>query len=308
MKRTSLIGFVIIVTTWLSACDTVQPESAGTLVVEAYFDSGKPLPRVKVHQTAVIDALLSDVRIGVTDAVVTLTLNGIRINYIPVADSGGIYRPESSETVFLNALDHFTLTVSSDSRRVSGSGMIPPKINISNVRVNAPDSAIEAVLIDSLNLGLDSLNIAIDARDGYIFPVEVSIDWLPPENVRSDDEFWVETRLNPRQQFSSSLLDFFLLFKQILPEEEFKMRPNGVHHWTGIYAVTVPHKDSTLPVHELKISLLRGDQSFARFATTTNEPNRRAPVGNVLGGIGFIGGVSLDSLRITVKQGPSKNR
>jgi hypothetical protein len=96
-------------------------------------------------------------------------------------------------------------------------------------------------------------------------------------------------------------LNFFLLSEQVLPESGILPDKLGVRHWKGIYAVPVPRSDSSFPAHELKVSILRGERSFAQFATTRNEPGRRAPVSNVIGGIGFIGGISLHKVRISVE-------
>jgi len=301
VRKRQACPFIFIIALGLGACDTIQPERTGTLVVEAYFNAGQPLPPVSVHQTADVNALLSDARIGVSDAVVQATLNGSIVEYEAVADSDGLYRPKTTVEYLLLPLDQFSLRVTSGTREVIGSGLVPPEIQMVNVKAIVPDQPIEAVLIDSLKLGLDSLGVIIDANEGFIYPVEVFIEWAKPDIPMIDNDFWIETSLDPVQQFSSSLLDFFLLSEQVLPESGILADEKGRLHWTGIYAIPVPLSDSSFPTHELKISILRSEQSFARFATTRNEPKRREPVGNVIGGIGFIGGVSLDSLRISVE-------
>ena len=95
--------------------------------------------------------------------------------------------------------------------------------------------SIVAENISAQNIRLKLQDVAlIDANEGFIYPVEVSIDWAKPDQSRSSDDFWI-----------------------------------------GIYPAPVPRSDSSLPRHELKISILRGEQSVARFAVTRNEPERR---------------------------------
>lgn len=289
----------------MQACDTIQPENAGLLVVEAYFNTDHPLPRVSVHRSAPIDARLDDVQRPVSDANVVVTHNGTAISFVPVDDSAGVYRSPEGIDLILKALDSVDLRVTYDDQQVDGSGRIPPPVSIGGVRVIAPEKAIEAVLIDSLNLGIDSLNVAIIASEGYIFPIEVELSWTVLDGGSESDDFWIQTRLDPIQKFSSSLLDFFLLSTQVLPENEIEVSSDPVlgtvRRWTGIYAIPVPGADDILPPHELKVSLLRSGSDFARLATTVDEPDRRSPAGNVRGGIGFVGGISVDSLSIPVQ-------
>lgn len=302
-RRLLFVGLGLLLA--IQACDTVQPEKTGLLVVEAYFNADRSLPRVSVHQSSPIDASLAEVKYPVSDANVVVTHNGTVIPYMPVGDSAGTYRPELGKDVVLRALDSIDLLVTREEQRVDGSGRIPPAISITDVNFIAPERAIEAVLIDSLNLGIDSLNVAIIASEGYIFPVEVEVSWNVPEGTLTMDDFWIQTRLDPIQKFSSSLLDFFLLSKQVLPEDDIVVTTDPIlgriRRWTGIYAVPVPGPDDILPPHELKISLLRSGQDYARLATTSDAPDRRSPAGNVRGGIGFVGGISVDSLRIPIQ-------
>jgi hypothetical protein len=301
--RSLFVGLVLLLT--VQACDTIQPENIGLLVVQGYFNADHPLPRVTVHESSAIDAALDDIQKPVSNANVVVTHNGTTIPYVPVDDSAGVYRSPPGVDVILRALDSIDLLVTYEDQQASGSGRIPPPVSIANVNVITPERAIEAVLIDSLNLGIDSLSVAIIASKGYIFPVEVELSWIVLEEEAATDKFWIQTRLDPIQKFSSSLLDFFLLSTQVLPEGEIDIIIDPVlgrvRRWTGIYAVPVPEADDILPPHELKISLLRSGQDYARLATTVDEPDRRSPAGNVRGGIGFVGGISVDSLSISVQ-------
>jgi Domain of unknown function (DUF4249) len=298
-----LAGAVVLMLT--ASCDTVQPEKTGLLVIEAYFNADRPLPRVSVHESAPIGASLRDVRVPVRDADVVVTHNDISISFVPVTDSAGVYKAPDGIDLIMKALDTVALRVRYEDQEAGGTGLIPPPVTISNVKIISPERAIEAVLIDSLNLGLDSLNVAIIASEGYIFPVEVEVSWLLPEGSQDQEEFWIQTRLDPVRKFSSSLLDFFLLSEQVLQEYDIDITTDvdseRVRRWTGIYAVPVQNENDVLPAHDLKISLLRSGPDYARLVTTAKEPDQRSPSGNIYGGIGFVGGISVDSLSIPVQ-------
>ncbi|TDI72753.1 MAG: DUF4249 family protein [Bacteroidetes bacterium] len=288
------------------ACDTAQPEKTGLLVIEAYFKTDRPLPRIMVHESGPIDALLNEVKLPVVDASVVVKHNDTDISFVPVLDSPGVYKAPDGNDFILRALDRISVRVISQSRMAEGSGMIPPSVSITNVNVFAPDRAIEAVLIDSLNLGIDSLNVSIIANEGFIYPVEVELTWQVPQGIQDADDFWIQTRLDPINKFSSSLLDFFLLSEQVLAEYDIEIGDDPVfgriRKWTGIYAVPVQNEEDELPQHDLRITLLRSGSDYARLVTTAREPERRSPAGNVTGGIGFIGGISVDSLTISIGQ------
>ncbi|GMQ82521.1 MAG: hypothetical protein BMS9Abin05_1975 [Rhodothermia bacterium] len=286
----------------IAACDTVQPLQIGTLVVESFLKAGEPLPVVRVGRTFGVSEGLESNQ-GFEDAEVELILDGVRIQYEPVPTSPGLFQPESrARQLIVPPLASFELYVRTPEDEANASGSVPPLIVLNNVEIFAPDRAIEAVLVDTLDIGLDSLDLALNAQEGFIYPIQVTLAWNMISDVETTlDDFWIETRLEPLSQFSSSLIDFFLLPQQILPESTIEADDDGQASWTGVYAVPVEAADTPLPEHTLKVSLLRGDQAFAVFETSRDNPERREPVSNVRGGIGFVGGIAIDTLRITVK-------
>lgn len=303
MKR-YLIGLCLFAAVGLlTGCDTVQPSQVGTLVLEAYLEAGKALPPIRITRTSDTSESLFSVSRGVTDADVELVIDDVTVRYVPDQESAGIYRPESPSPIsIVRPFAQFLLSVRAGVDQASAFGHIPPRILLSDVSVQVPDKAIEAILIDSLDIGLDSLDLALDAQQGFIYPVQVTLAWQSLDFVEtSENEYWVETRLEPVTRFASSLIDFFLLPKQVLPEVSLQPDDTGALVWNGVYAVPVESADTPLPEHTLKVSLLRGDQSFALFETSRDNPGRREPVSNVHGGIGFVGGISLDTLRIVVE-------
>ncbi len=302
MKRYTITVCLFTAVGMLTGCDTVQPSHVGTLVLEAYLEAGKALPPIRITRTSYTSEPLSSLSEGVTDADVELVIDDVTVRYVPAQDSAGIYRPESPSPIsVVRPFAQFLLRVRAGDDEASAFGRIPPRILLSSVSVQVPDEAIEAILVDSLDIGLDSLDLALDAQQGYIYPVQVTLAWQSLDFVEpSENEYWVETRLEPVTRFSSPLIDFFLLPKQVLPEAGLRPDETGALAWNGVYAVPVESADTPVPEHTLKVSLLRGDQSFALFETSRDSPERREPVSNVRGGIGFVGGISLDTLRVVV--------
>ncbi len=301
VRRVAAVAMVAGIV-FLSGCDSVQPSREGTLVLEAYLEAGKPLPAIRVARTWATSTQRVPGNGGVAGADVELILNGATFAYHEDPKSMGLYRPDSEgSSQIIQPFAKFLVSVRADYDQASASGMVPPAINLRNISFSIPDEAIEAVFLDSLDIGIDSLGLSVDARQGYIYPVQVELTWdvLSPGDADPQD-FWIETRLEPLTPFSSSIIDFFLLRQQVLPEEGAEMDSDGRRRWTGVYAVPVETASTPIPEHGLKAILLRGDQDFARFETSRDSPERREPVSNIVGGIGFVGGISLDSLTIIV--------
>jgi hypothetical protein len=294
---------IVVVAVLSAACDTVQPAGEGTLVVEAFVNAGQPPPLVHIQRTAGVSEVLSATSHGVVDAEVTLTFQQATLHYETIPDSAGFYRASDPEILpSIPALSEFVLRIKTPLDQAVVSGRVPPVIRLRKVSFEIPTQAVEAVLVDTLDLGLDSLNLGLDAQLGFIYPVKVSVDWDAPDpSIQDASSFWVETKLLPVNRFSSSLIDFFLLPDQVLPESSIRSDVSGVHRWTGVYAVPVEAVNTPFPAHDLKVSVLRGDDIFARFATSRNDPENREPISNISGGVGFVGGISVDSLRILVQ-------
>jgi hypothetical protein len=50
----------------------------------------------------------------------------------------------------------------------------------------------------------------------------------------------------------------------------------------------------------MRVSLVRSNASYAAFASSRRDPDRREPISNVRGAVGIAAGVAVDSVRITV--------
>jgi len=166
------------------------------------------------------------------------------------------------------------------------------------VRFSVGAEPVAAVLLDSLDIGLDSLNISLNTRRGFIYPVQVSIDWLVGDSD-SDPTYWIETKLNPITAFSSTIVDFFLLPSAIFPEDSARKK-DELHTWEGVYAVPVDKETDPLPIHDLRVAVLRSSVTYAQFASSLLDPVGREPTTNLTGAVGFVGGISVDSVRVQV--------
>ncbi len=281
-------------------CDAVEPVAEARLVVEAFLEADKPLPPLMLRHTGPLSAPYDPAGAGINDAEVALEIDGRKITYRPDEATEGRYLPEAAGTKTA-ARTAFHLNVRWQRQTVTAAGTIPPPISLDSVRVRASERPVQAVLLDSLNLGIDSLSVDVSSRQGFIYPVEVTLWWTVDfDETGPDSLYWVETKLQPRTAFSSTIIDFFLLSEQILRERDLPRDARGRRSWTGVYAVPVDAQAAPLPPHELKVALLRSGQDYARFATSRDAPERREPISNVMGGLGIVAGVSVDSLRVHV--------
>ncbi|WP_457652883.1 DUF4249 family protein [Rhodocaloribacter sp.] len=286
-----------------AGCDAVEPVEEARLVVEAFLEAGKPLPPLTLRRTGPLAAPYAPDEAAVADAEVALEIDGRTVAYRPDDARPGRYVPEAAGTKAA-ARTTFRLRVRWQRQTAVAAGTIPPPITLDSVSVRVPERPVQAVLLDSLNLGIDSLSVDVRSREGFIYPVEVTLWWTVDfDETGPDSLYWIETQLQPRTAFSSTIVDFFLLPEQILREREMPRDARGRRAWTGVYAVPVETKTEPLPVHDLKVALLRSGQDYARFATSRDAPERREPISNVEGALGIVAGISVDSLRVRVGPG-----
>jgi len=279
-------------------CDSVLPGDTGTLIIEAYLDVGKPLPEIRVFLAAPLSSDRFQDQEGITDADVRLTLDGREYVYEPTPTKPGIYRSAGPSSDLVPPGVSYELVIEARSQRAFAIGLTPLPVAISNVSVRVSSTPVAAVLLDSLDLGLDSLNLGLDTRTGFIYPVEVSIDW--PAEANLTDDSWIETRLEPITEFSSTIVDFFLLPSDIFPEGTASVNDSGGRTWKGVYAVPVEVESNPMPDHTLRVALLRGTQAYARYASSRLDPVNREPISNLTGAVGYVGGISIDSVRVSV--------
>jgi hypothetical protein len=269
----------------LAACDTTEPAPA-LLVVEAFVETGQPLPTITVRRTADLDD--PDAAPPVSDAAVMLTLGGEAVRYAPVQGQPGRYAPQQTRTAEPGAT--LGLEVTALSQRATASSLLPAPILLDSVRVVPAAAPVEAVFADSLGL---------EVREGFLYPVDVTLYWTASATDVNADSSWVRVRLRPPATFPSAVVDFVLLTDATRREADLA-DGGAVRRWSGVYAVPVEAPSDPLPAHALDVVLLRSGPDYARYALSRTDPDRREPVGNVRGGLGIAVGLSLDRRTLAV--------
>ena len=292
-SRYALLAFFAILM-W-NGCDSALPTDEPRVVIEGFLNTGRELPPVRVSRTLSPQDAYDDGAAAVDDAEIEVTLGSTSVRYLPASGVPGRYEPE--ESVSIVAQTSFSIEVRWTDGVARASGVTPPVIEMERVAVQVPDEPVSAVLLDSLALG-DSL--AVGARRGFIYPIEVTIAWMPePES----EGLWIRAQLRPYTRFTSTVVDLFLSSDEISSENDFDLGQDGLRTWTGVYAVGVERADDPLPPHLLRVALVRSGSDYARFASTRQAPVRREPISNVTGAIGIFTAISVDSTRLSVAHG-----
>ena len=264
----------------LAGCDVIEPPPE-RLVVEAFAETGAPLPTLTVRRTAGLDAL--DAAPPVADALVTLAVSGEPVVYDP--DAPGVYRPRPFRTP--TAGERIELDVRWSGLQATATSVLPAPIALDSFVVSPASMPVAAVFADSLGLNLE---------EGFIYPVDVQLYWTVPEA----DTAWVRVRLRPPSAFPSAVVDFLLDTEAIQQEQAFGAS-EAVRSWRGVYAVPVDAAADPLPPHDLDLALLRSGEDYARYALSRTDPDRREPIGNVEGGLGIVAGIALDRRTVRVE-------
>ena len=287
-----MAGLVLL----LGRCDLAEPTEPRSLVVEAFLTTDRALPPITLRRTRPLDAPGSRAENAAQGAAVELDLGGQTVVYDERDSRPGRYVPRgASETA--RAGVPWALTVRWRGEVARAEGRVPPSIDLGEVCVDVPDSPVQAVRVDSLRR--DSLDIP--AERGYLYPVDVSLEW-PAGSIPAgaDTTHWVRPQLRPDTTESTSrVVNFFLEPVDVRREDQFRTQ-HGQRTWRGVYAVPVEDSASAFPEHDLSVTLTRGDTAFAAFARSRDDPERREPVSNVDGGVGVATAVAIDSLRRTV--------
>lgn len=278
----------------LVSCDSVEPQEIDSFVVEAFMNVGQRPSAVILRTTVPLDFGAGAAEGAVASgADVGLMVNGDAIRYREIEP--GRYVPPEEYGRVLEAFDTFELDVEWEGVSATASGEIPPAIRMDSMTVSAPSMPVEAILVDSLRLD----TLGVDARTGFIFPVETTVWWTAGAEL--DPGAWLQTRLRPRLEFSSVVVDFFLLPEEVFREEDIAAAPGTAVSWTGLYAVPVEDGDSPLPAHDLRIALVRSNKIYVDFATGRSDAAGREPPSNVDGGLGIAVGLSVDSVIVQIE-------
>jgi len=284
-----------------TGCDAVQPVDEERLVVEAFLNADQPPPPVMLRRTLPLAVPYPSDAAAIADAEVVLQLDGVPLRYEPVPEVPGRFEPLDLGSP-IQPGTRYRLDVRWRTNAAFAEGTVPPPIRLDSVHLQIPNAPVQAALVDTLIVGLDSLVVDLQTRRGFIYPVEATLWWtVDPAAEQADSLYWVQMQLKPTPRFSSTVVDFFLLPEQVLQEHTLPVDLLGRRRWTGVYAVPVEAETDPVPPHRLRVSLLRSGQDYARFATSRDTPIRREPVFNVQGAIGIVAGISVDSLTVQVR-------
>ncbi len=300
MVRSALILIVPVLVCAQLACDSVQPDEVDRLVVESFFETNAAAPAVEVRRTVPLAVGTEGVRNAfVPGATVTVSINAEAVAYRESHDTPGLHLSEDAR--YMKAGDLFTVDVTWRGQHGRGVGTVPFRITIDSMMIEVPVAPVEAVLLDSLKL--DSLGV--DAKTGYLYPIETTVWWNADMQPREDD--WIQAQVKPFSRFSSAVVDFFLLPEQVFRETDAAVN-SGKRSWIGLYAIAVNDADDPLPEHSVRLSVVRSGRDYADYVFTRTAPDRREPVSNVTGALGIVAGISVDSLVVQLNQSHAGKR
>jgi hypothetical protein len=288
MRRS--IAVLVLAAGFFAACGTVEPQGDDAVVVEAFMSPGAIEAEVTVRHSQVLSGSMEGQN-PVDDANVRIRVG-----------SEESFADRTSEGRYVAALEaplepdaEVMLNVDWRGERAQATTRIPRPVRIDSFEVNPARRPVEAVMIDSLQIGAPA------PETGWVYLVDVSLWW---QHEAVGEESYIRARLKPEQSFVGPVVDFFLRSDHIFPE--MTAASQGTHRrWDGVYAVRVESPDDSLPEHELALALLRSGRDYARYASSRIDADRREPTGNVVGGIGIVAGVAVDSMRVVVI--PMKN-
>jgi hypothetical protein len=267
MVRLRTLGLAALLA-GLAGCDLGTPPEV-PLVVEAFAETARPLPPIRVGRAGTLG---DGGGRPVEGAEVSVRIGGTTIPYAQVLGAPGRYRPLTTFTLLPG--DDFSLEVRAEGLTARAASTAPPVV---------------AVFADSLGAPL---------REGFLYPVDVTLYWTAPPT----GEWWVRARLAPPDAFPSAVVDFLLRTDDTRPEADLAdPAVPGLRRWQGLYAVPVPSADAPLPPHALEVALLRSGLDYALYARSRTEPDRREPIGNVEGGVGIVAGISVARLTLAVE-------
>ncbi len=267
----------------LAGCDALEDVPRQPLVVEAFFVPGEPLPTVRVARAA---DLMQGTPLAVADAAVRVEWEGRATEF---SWNGEQYAAPPGDTVRAGVAYRVTVTAGGDVARATA--RVPTRLRLSDLRLTPSDTTVRAVLLDTLRFD----TTATGAREALVYPVLVDATWMP---ASSDTASWIRVSVLPSQVVGSRIVSFFFPNEVVAPERSF-VRPEGAT-WFGGYAVPVDSLTGGRPAHRVKVTVVRSEEAYARFVGSADAPERREPVGNVVGGRGLVVGLSLDSVVVSL--------
>ncbi len=301
------MGFrrILIFLLFLLGCDSVQPEYTSWLVVEAFVTTEAPLPVIQLRRTQPLSVpYYLDESTAATGAELLLKLGSAEIPY--VMEAPGLYMP--AQQAKAKAGTPIGLHIAWNGQSILAESRIPPTLGLDSVSVARSQTPVAGLIVDSLfidpilvdSLGFDSLRTG--AREGLVYLVEATLHWsVAFAEVGPDSAWWVRTQLLPQLRAGGRLDDYFLRPEQLQRERQVNALVPGNRAWSGVYAVPVATQSDPIPVHTLRVSVIRSSRAYALYVSGRTNPSEREPPSNVTGGLGIFTGLAMDSLSITVQ-------
>ena len=298
-----LLRNTVLVIFFLMGCEAVHPEDTSLLVVESYVAAGEPLPQVTLRRTAPLEAhydlnqstaaIGARVEIMMQDTLVPYTMQGT-----------GVYTPLTPVTAIPGA--KLDLKVYWDDQVITANSRVPPPISLDSVSIEVSDTPIPGLILDSVfvdpllvdSLGLQALGA--NAREGLVYLVEATLFWT--DNTEGDgNDWWMRTQLLPRLGQSPRLSNFFLSPEALQRERSVPFVNAKQRSWSGAYAVQVSSSSNHIPVHGLRIGIVRCTRAYAQFVSGSSNPGESEPPSNVTGALGIFTGLAIDTLTVEVQ-------
>ena len=302
-------AFILLFLPLGSGCDSIEPADDSLMVIEGFLQTGAPLPDITISRASLLEQSSVQNPDFIRDATLRLFIDDVAYAYGPSDPNNGTYSPLNPAIEAIPAGAKMRAEIVWESQIATTSDLMPSPIAIESVEVDVPESPVTAILVDTLRFDTPQ----VGARQGFIYPIDVTITWsVDPAFPEPDSTYWVEARLIPQTEFSSTVLDVFLLPEQVLQENNVLLQPTGLspnqRSWTGVYAVPVADSLSLPPTHSLTVQLVRGTRAYADFAASRNIPERREPISNIDGAIGILAGIALDAKAFEVNNGLAAER
>ena len=292
--------FVLLLLLLLSTgCDSTDTNPYPVLVVQGFLEAGEPLPRITISRAVPLDeADRLGTEVPVEDATLQLTIEDRTIRYLPSLTSPGDYEPDVPGSQRVPPDIQFDLEINWQNQTARTADWVPTQISIDSMAIRIPEMPVSAILVDTLILD----NPEVGAQRGFIYPIEVVLWWPATASASFQEQsYWVETRLRPQVDFSSEVLDVFLLTAEVQQETGVQQDTRSRHSWTGVYAVPVPDSLASVPDHTLVVQLLRSTDAYALFASSRDNPEQREPISNLDGAVGIVAGISQSTVELQIE-------
>ena len=285
----SLAGSLAVSLVW-AGCSSETPSFRPDVVVEAFLNTGDPLPDVLVRQTMPPSVSLGDDRLQGALVVIASGRRADTLRAVP--GQPGRYRAAAGRPAdTVRAATSYRLTVRRGDVLAEAQVVPPPRLRLAAARAFAAATPERGV-----NLDLGSFGLGSTVANGYFYAIDVEIEWVPSP----DTSFVVRANLRPGAGGSTLFFPTDVVSSESTAGVAASTAAGPLRRWRRRYLVGVDGPTSPLPPHRVRVALVRGDEAFRQFVETRRTPSQRSPTSNVTGGLGIVAGLSTDSLTLDV--------